>query len=824
MLKNYFVLFLRNLSRQRLFSFINLLGLTVSITSTVFIFLYVRHEFSYDRFHKNADRIYRVNQTFIWGENDNNQFASTGPGVAHALKEELPELELITSIHTPGNFIISYTTPSKTVKSFEENKILAGDSNFFKMFNFPLILGNPESALNLAHTLVMTESTAKKYFGDENPIGKLVRLGSLSSESDQQAYEVTGILKDLPDNSYFRFDIMLSMTSFPVVERAHWSWVWTQLETYVLLDEKTPIESTRRKLLLIPRKHAEETLQRAMNTTYDEYVKSGKKWELFLQPLLSVHLPTQVVYNRISNSGDLRVVLALVGAAFFIVLLSCINFMNLSAAQFSKRIKEASIRKILGLGRRGLSIAYYLEALMFCLIALISSIGLVQLLLPEFNLITGKTVSIYWLHDMNLIGVLVGLALAMAFLSGSYPAIFLSTFHPVEGIKGRVKIGSEGKLFRNGLVVFQFAISIILMVCTAIVFQQLQFMSQKDLGFNKENLMILHHVEGLKQAESLADAVLNVPGVMQATLCTSVPPTIWGGDTFTAEGMDGKKFPLNYTQGDEHYISTLGAKLKFGQNFTELTAADGFKVILNESAVKRIGWAMDESVIGRKIEYDDKKIEVIGVVSDFNYWPLGSPIEPFGIFSLGNKLIAQEPHMYIALRIAPQSGEAWAATFGSIQKRWKEYAGDTPFQYDFVDQVFANAFRAQQQFGQALTAIASMAMMIAGLGLLGMIIYALESRTKEIGIRKVSGASVFSILKLISMTYTKLILLAFIIAVPVSYWLMQKWLADFAYRVTPSPWVFAGIGLGTLLVAFLITSYHSIKAATTNPIDVLRDE
>lgn len=351
MLKNYALLFIRNLQRQKLFSVINLLGLTVSIASTLIIYLFVSHEFSYDSFHKNPDRLYRVNQTFIWSQDRNSQFSRTGPGVAHALKEELPEVEWVSSFHTPGDFIVSYVNPTGKIIAFEENKILAADSNFFKVFNFPLIAGNEATAFEQANTLVMAKSTAAKYFGDENPLGKMVRLGGLNG-GDGKTYEVTGVLEDVPDNSTMDFTILLSMKSFPVIDRVHWSWVWTQLETFVLLNPSADIEQVRAKLKAIPRKHAEESIKGAMGMTYDEYIKSGKKWELFLQPIASLHLPETPVVGSFTNEGNRKIIYSFIGAAIFIVLLSCINFMNLSTAQFTRRIKEASIRKILGLGKK----------------------------------------------------------------------------------------------------------------------------------------------------------------------------------------------------------------------------------------------------------------------------------------------------------------------------------------------------------------------------------------------------------------------------------------------------------------------------------------
>ncbi len=824
MLKNALLLFVRNLRRQKLFSFINLLGLTVSISSALLIYLYVLHEFSYDRFHPHVERIYRVNQTFIWGERDDHQFGSTGPGVATALREELAEAELVTSIHTPGNFFISYTDPSGEVTTFEEEKILAADTNFFKMFHFPLMNGNAASALKQANTLVLTESTAKKYFGDEDPMGKLVRLGTAEN---QQTYEVTGIVKDTPENSYIEFDVLLSMSSFPMVEKLHWSWVWTQLETFIRFKENTDIENTKTKLAVIPRKYAEETLQRIMNVSYEEYIKSGKKWELFLQPMLDIHLPDQVVYNRLNEAGNKKIVYSMIGIAVFILLLSCVNFMNLSTAQFTRRVKEASIRKILGLGKKELSLNYFLEALSFCVIALILALAITQLFLPGFNLITGKSIEFNLTSDIRLAGSLIGLIIMMAMIASSYPTVFLTGFHPVEAIKGKLKAGRKGQAFRNGLVVFQFSVSIILMVCTGIVFQQLTYVSERDLGFDKENLLVVNHVELVKDTESMTQAAMNVTGVVSASWCSSVPPKVWGGDKFSAEGMNNQTFSLNYTSGDEQFIPTLDIKLKYGRNFSKDMPGDEERVILNKAAIERIGWTADETAIGKKIESPggEIKFEVIGIVEDFNYWSLENPIEPMAIFhSKSKNLFGAGDKGYIALRIASQSSESWEKTLAELNTLWKTHAGDSPLQYEFIDQAFADTFKTQQQFGTILTIIATLAIMIAALGLLGMIIYTLEQRTKEIGIRKVSGASVLDILALISKGYTRLIIIAFMIGAPLSWWIMQKWLQDFAYRITPSIWVFAIVGMGTLLIAMMITSYHSMKAAMTNPVDVLKDE
>lgn len=824
MLRHYFIHFTRSLQRQRLFSLINVLGLTAGITSSLLIYLYASHEFSYDSFHPQAENIYRVNQTFIWGENNESEFASTGPGVAYAVKEELPEVKLMTSIYTPGDQLISHTNEKKEVIMFDQTNILAADSNFFEMFSFPLVIGNAASALRQANSIVMTEQTALKYFGDEEPIGKMVTMGS---SENQQTYEVTGVLKKLPSNTYLQFEMLVSMNSYPIIKKLYWSWVWTQLETYVRLDDKASLAAVREKLKAIPPKHAEATLQRAMNMSYADYIKSGKKWELFLQPITGIHLPAKIVYNRLPNDGNLVIIYSLMGAAVFIILLSCVNFMNLSTAQFTKRMRDVSVRKILGLGRAELGVGYFMEAFTFCMIALLISLALIQLLIPAFNLLVGRELTFNLFGRPTLLLAIAGLIVLMGAVSGSYPALFLSAFNPIQAMKGKLNSGNQGKFFRNGLVVFQFSVSIALIICTAVVFQQLTYVANKDLGFARENLVVLAHGEQIKDAESMVAVSQSIPGIVGASMCTSVPPDVWGGDKFTAEGMNGRTFPLNFASGDENYIPTLGVKLKYGRNFSAQTPGDENRVILNEKAVEQIGWDLNESVIGKKIELpgSDVRFEVIGVVRDYNYWTLGSPIEPMGIFHLKNdQLFGVGTKKYLVARVASQTAAEWKKTVAGLSTLWKEKAGDFPFEYTFVDQAFANTFKGEKNFGRTLTVLASLGIFIASLGLLGMIVYALEQRTKEIGIRKVSGASVLDILLLVSKSYTSLILLAFAIGAPVSYWLMTKWLQSFEYHIKPSPLIYILAGVSTLLMALAITSYHSIKAAMLNPVDVLKDE
>jgi putative ABC transport system permease protein len=819
MLKNYFVLFIRNLKRQKLFSIINLVGLTVGITSTLVIYLYVQNDFSHDRFHQHADRIYRINQTNIWGDND-LQLARTGPGVANALKTELPEAEMITSIHPADNSLVSYIDESNHSVIHDQENIFAADSSFFKMFSFQVVKGNPETCLIQPQSLVVTESTARKYFGSEEPLGKILQIGV---GENTQVFEVTGVVKDIADNSYINFEMLMSLSSFPRMKTNGLSWVWTQLETFILMEKGADIENTRMKLKPIPRKYLEGSMHDAMNMSFDEYIKSGKAWDIYLQPLTQIHLYSDNVVGNSNATGNLKIVYALVSTAIFIILLSCINFMNLSTAQFTRRIREASIRKILGLDRKELGLGYFFEAFAFCLVALVVAFAFTQTILPWFNQVTGKALEMNVVRDSGLIVMMFLLLFFMSMLSGSFPALFLSAFHPVDAMKGKLKTGREGKGFRNGLVVLQFAVSIVLTICTTLVFQQLNFFSAKSLGFDKENLLVIDHVERTDNGATLANAIADIPGVVGTSFCAALPLHM-GSDWFKPRGYGGRDFTLFFAAADEHYLSTLGIELIVGRNFSAFDSADIDRVILNETAVKTLGWNMDESIIGKIIDYPNEstKFQVMGVVRDYHFTSLETRIEPMAIFHMKSKVWKQRK--YVLARIAPQDSKGWESMFIALRKIWKQHAGDQPFKYEFVDKAFAAKLQTQRQFGKALQIMASLAILIACLGLLGMVIYTLEQRTKEIGIRKISGAGIWNILILISRGYTKLIIIAFAVGAPLSYWLIQQWLQDFENRIIPSVWVFVLTGLGTLLFSFLITSYHSVTAALANPIDVLKDE
>jgi len=819
MIKYYFLLFVRNIRRQKLFSAINLLGLTAGIVSTLLIYLFVQHEFSYDRFHVNAKNIYRINQTFIWGEDDPNQFASLGPGVAYSILTDVPEAKAVTRIHPPGNFLVTNAENKNDIKTFDQSNILAVDSNFFEVFTFPLIKGNVKTALQKPNHVILTESMAKKYFGDEEALGKLLLF---SEGGNTYTYEVSGVAKDVPNNSYIEFDMLLPMSTFPRIMNSNDRWLWTMFETFVVTDASPEVLQAR--LDPLPRKYAGSTLQTAFSQSFDDYEKTGKKWELFVQPFTAIHLHSSNVYNRLNDVGNIKIVYVLIGVEIFIILLSCINFMNLSTAQYTRRIKESSLRKILGSTKNQLATHFFSEAFMFCCVAAIVGFGITQLIIPFFNVVAGTELKFTVTNTPEILAVLGGLVVLMSLLSGSYPSVFLSKFSPVEAMKGKLRTGKQGKVLRNGLVTFQFAISMVLIVSTIVVFQQMQFLAQKDIGFNRENLMVINRVEWINDKKTFQQALHDIPGIEEVSWCTSVPPNLYDGDQFKVEGASDKLTPMNFVKADEEYASTLELDFTIGRNFSKDNPGDKGKIILNENAVKSFGWTVDESVLGKKIEYPgDTTYEVVGVVRDFNYWALQSPIQPMGIFHAESSMYSGRNH-FMVIRVKAEDTNNLKAMIADVSSRWTQFAGDHPFQYDFVDDSFDQAFRSEEKFSHGLMVFAGLAIMIACFGLLGMIIYTLEQRLKEIGIRKVVGASVAGIWLLMIREYAFLIAAAIVLSVPLCIWVLGKWLEDFNYRIELSPMAFIVAGGSVLITSILVTSYHVIKAASTNPVDVLKDE
>jgi len=815
----YLKLFIRRIQRERAFSAINILGLTLGVACSLLIYLYVESELSHDKFHDKADRLYRINQTFIWGDNITDQFSSTGPGVALALIEALPEAEIITRVHTPGGYLVT-RKKGEDIISFDEDGVFAADSNFLEAFTFPLKYGDARTALYQPQSILLSDETADKYFADENPLGKTLQLGR---GGEVVNYKVTGVFKPIPENSYIEFDFLLSMSSIPRVARQEWTWIWTTFETFVVLNERANIEQVRAKLLDIPTIHAESTLQRIMGITFEDYVNGGKEWKLYLQPYTEIHLGSANVLNRLNSTGNQQVVNVLVATGLLILLLSCINYMNLKTSQVTKYAKDTGVRKLMGSSKNRIALQYMVESFLFVSISIALAFLLTYYTLPFFNSVSGKEISVLVLLTPEILLNLTILTVVMSAFSGIYPALLLSTFAPLDVIKGKISSGNEAKTLRNAFVVVQFAISIALIASTAIVYQQLQYTFNKDVGFQKDNLLAIGHVEWLDKDRGFMNELRKIPGIVSSSLNTSMPPRLFNGDQFVAEEDQNRNIPLNYSQVDDQYIPTLGIDIIYGRNFSEIAAREEHSIIINESAVKAMGWMVNEEVLQKRIIYpgNTEPFNIIGIAKDFNYWSLQAGIEPMALFHIDNTVMNFNGNLFAAVRV---ENMATANTLQQIEQLWKSQNPGVAFSYEFTEDAFAASFQSTEQFSKSLAVFASLALFIAGLGLLGMIISVVEQRRKEIGIRKVLGSTSNQVVALISKRIIIQVFVSLLISIPFTYWAMSKWLLDFEYRVEISPWIFVIAGVVSILFASSIVGFQTFRAAQMNPTTALRDE
>ncbi len=822
----------RHIVRQKFYAVLNLLGLAVGLACCLLMMLYLVDEFSYDRFHEKADRIYRVDQTNIWVDNG-VPFGSTGPAVLHALKAELPELEAIARIHTPGSVWISRQDAAGDKRTFDDENVLAADSNLFDIFSFELLAGNAKTALRDPQSLILTETAAERYFGKKDVLGKQLLVKQNNEEGN---YTITAVLKDIPHASHFHFDVMLSMTSFPRVRRQEsWTWIWTTFVTYALFEEGADMAKVKARLNDIPRKHAAATLENIMNISYDDFLKQGKVWELFLMPLKDIRLYSGETYNRLGSTGDIRQLSVLGIVALLILILSCINFMNLATARASRRAREIGVKKVLGAHRGALIRQFLLESMLFSLLATILGLAFAELAIEPFNTLAAKQLAINPMMHPWLIPALLGLGIFMGLLAGSYPAFFLTAFQPVHVLKGRIQQGMKGKGFRNALVTFQFTISIGLIICTLFVYEQLGFTRDKDLGFEPDNLLVVQNVEQLEAQQQLfKEAVLKLPYVDRAANSDLSPPRIYSQDYFKAmDGAADQEVPVSYMTVDADYLQTLGITLAAGRDFREDQPAEAQRVIINEAAVKAMGWGTPKAEdyvppLGKRLRYlgdDVEPFEVIGVLKDFHFWSLHEQIEPLAIFVHEAPIWSQgENYLSIRLRAGIQTAEQLEEAIAEVQHIWENMTSAAPFTYSFLDQDFFESFQAEQRLGRVMGIFTFLAIFIACLGLLGLTAFSVEQRKQEIGIRKVLGAQPMQVVALLSRSVIGWILLAFVIATPLTIWLVNGWLETFAFRISMGPMAFLLAGGITLLVAMLTMSFHAWQATRINPVEALRDE
>jgi putative ABC transport system permease protein len=807
MFRNYFKIALRNLWKNKGFSAINIFGLAIGIGTCLLITLYVLDELSFDRFNKNSDRIYRVNVDIKFGGAD-QKFAVACAPLAFSMVRDYPQVENAVRFRNYGGSAVK-----KGNQNIQERNIISADSTLFDVFTLPMFRGNPKTALTQPNSVVITESIANKYFGKTDVLGKQLLF------DNRNLYAITGVIKDMPENAHFHYDFFVSLSSSP--ESREDNWLSFNFNTYLLLKPGTDPKIIEAKFTEVMKKYMWPQAESVMHVTADEFRKSGNYLNLSLMPLTDIHLKSDRIAELAANSS-IQTVYIFSAIAIFILLIACVNFMNLSTARSSNRAKEVGVRKVLGTLRSNLINQFLTESVMMSLIAFIIAMVVSLLLLPLFNQLASKQFTLSPFAHPLLVPLLFLFAIAVGLIAGSYPAFYLSAFKPIEVLKGKIGAGFKSSYFRSILVVFQFFISIFLIIGTIVIYRQLHYIQNKKLGFNKEQVLTIKGTYVLdKQVEAFRDEVLKQPGITSATISGFLPvPSSRTDNPFFPEGeIDNKKaVSMQNWSVDYDYIKTLGMEISKGRNFSKDFGTDSSAVILNETAARLFGY---QDPIGKKISklLDVKSTAtqnytVIGVVKNFHFSSLRENIGALCL-TLGRST------ENVSFRLSTNN---LAATVKNIESIWKKMAPQEPFNYSFLNEDFNAMYASEQRVGKIFIVFAILAIFIACLGLLGLATYAAEQRTKEIGIRKVLGASISNIAAMLSKDFLKLVVIAAVITFPVAGWAMNKWLQDFAYRIAISWWIFMIAGLLAVVIALITISFQAIKAAVSNPVKSLRTE
>ena len=802
MIGNYLLTAFRSIIRQKGFSIINILGLTIGLSVSFLILFYVFDELSFDKFHKNSDRIYRLVIKGTLGEM-NLQTAVSPKALAGKLIKEVPEVEEATVFDIESSSFLLKVGDKKIY----DRDFLYADTSFLRIFNFPLVYGDAASSLKQPYSIIISESFCKKYFGSKNPTGELIRV------NDQKDYQVTGVFKDLPPESHISFNFLISMESkvADLGENLMDNWADLNSYTYVKMHENFNMQRFRNKLDTI-------LLKNILNN------ETGVNVDLKIYPqkITEIHLKSDLL-GEIKENGDSSYIYVLLAIVTGIIVIASINFMNLSTAKSASRAKEVGIRKILGSQKSMLIGQFLIESLLISLISFILSLAVIELSLPAFNEITGKTLSINYLSDRNLL-LFFGIAMLTGFLAGSYPAFYLSSFQPIKVLQNRMRLGKAGNLkLRNVLVFIQFAISTGLIICTIIIYLQLDYLKTKQLGFDKEGVISLElrNADLRDNASVLKQEVTKIAGVESASLSTTYPGRGLKGSSFTPEGTNEKDPWLIFSfYADEDFTEkTMRMKILQGRDFRKDFGSDTNAVLINETLMKKLGWL---DPIGKKIVpgYPEgtlikNEYHVIGVVADFHFQSLHETVDPIMI------QLINEPPQLLLVRMNPKMQDE---TLKKIGETWSRLNPEHPFDYEYLNDFFENFYYSEKRIGRILIYLTLFAIFIASIGLLGLASFTAEQRTKEIGIRKVMGASSFSISIRLSLEYLKMISLAGILAWPVSYYLMYNWLEKFSYRTEMPVWAFVISTVIMTVLSLMVVNFQTIKAANSNPVESLRYE
>jgi len=807
MIKNYIKTAIRSLSKNKGFTAINVLGLALGLASCLLIIFYVFDELNYDKYNTKADRIYRINEDISFGGNSNS-YAVTPAPMAAALKNDFPEVEQVVRFRSRGELQVK-----KGNQDIQENAVVYADPAIFKVFTLPMIDGDPATALNDTHSIVITEKTAQKYFNRTNVVGQVLTI------NDTALYKITGVIKNIPKQSHFDFDFFISMAS--TWQGKDDSWFSSNFNTYVLLRPGTDFNKFQAKIPAFFQRQAGPQMQSILHLTFAKFEQGGNYFRINFTPLTKIHLYSSRE-AELGMNGNIEFIYMFSAIALFILLIACVNFMNLSTARSANRAREVGVRKVLGSPRKYLIAQFLTESIIVTLIGAIIAFFAAWALLPLFNQMSGKDLTITVQTIVWIVPLMIGLVLIIGALAGSYPALFLSGFKPIEVLKGKLASGFKGGMLRNFLVVFQFSISIFLIIGTLVIYNQLKYIQNKDLGYNRNQVFTVWNVNVLgNNAKAFKQEVKQLTGVQNATITGALPNTgYWNSSAFFKGPVaDQKSSVLSQAWVvDEDYITTLGMKMQSGRNFSKDMLTDSTAVIINESAEKKLGF---KNPINQLVYYPQdnkamvlKAYHIIGVMKDFNFQSLRSNVSPLILF-MGD----DEGGISIRANAANIP-----ALLNQIKSKWTAFSPNQQFTYTFMDQDFDAIYRTEQRTGTIFVSFTSLAIIIACLGLFGLAAYAAEQRTKEIGIRKVLGANMSTIVQMLSKDFIKLVVIAIIIASPLAWWAMNKWLQDFAYRIHIQWWVLAIAGSGAILIAFITISFQSIKAALTDPVKSLRSE
>ncbi len=807
MIRNYIKTAFRGLLKNKGFTAINVLGLALGLATCLLIVFYVFDELSFDRYNVNLDRIYRINNDIKFGGNEASYSESPAPTAA-ALKADFPEIEQVTRFRQRGGNLVK-----KGDHNIQEDMMVYADPDMFKVFTLPMIEGDPATALKETHSVVITEKIALKYFNNTKAVGKVLTF------NDTALYKVTGVIKNIPKQSHFDFDFFISMPGLN--ESKDDSWFSNNFDTYILFRPDANVKRFAAKLPEFIRKHGEPQLQSILHMNFATLEKGGSYFRFSLIPLKKIHLESNTKYD-LGTKGDIKIVYIFSAIAIFILLIACVNFMNLSTARSSNRAKEVGVRKVLGSPRKYLIAQFLTESVLVTLGGAIIAIFLAWLFLPLFNQMSGKELSVTPQIVSWLVPVMIMFIIVVGCIAGSYPALFLSGFQPIEVLKGKLASGFKGGMLRSSLVVFQFFISIVLIIGTVVIYNQLQYIQNKDVGYNRDHVMVISRVWTLgKKAKTFKDEVKQLAGVKNATMTGYLPTDGANNNSslFKDPVLDAKRaVQSSIWNVDEDYIPTLGIKMKSGRNFSRDMKTDTDAIIINEAAEQLLGFQNPLNQL-LYLPMDSKAtimkpFHIVGVIKNFNFKSLRQSVTPLVLFD------AEDTG---ALSVRMNSADI-PSLLAQIKNKWAGISPTLQFDYSFMNEDYEGLYRAEQRTGKIAVAFTSLAVMIACLGLFGLAAYAAEQRTKEIGIRKVLGASISTIVGMLSKDFIKLVLIAIIVASPVAWYFMNKWLQGFAYRQDFQWWVVAMAGFGAILIAFVTISFQSIKAALTNPVKSLKSE